>query len=154
MNWRSVVVFTILISLTIAVYFYNPKIPDIPSFYITQNILKGAGQRAPTSQETVLSAAKSESKLAVQTLRDPFFDYNGSLSDAVPGMPGGEIPDAGALFELQGVWIAGNSRSAFINDLTVKEGGDIMGWKVVKILPRQVTVRQGRESKILKLEDQ
>lgn len=52
---------------------------------------------------------------------------------------------------LEGIWVDSSMKVAFISGQAINEGGQIMGWRVVRIDERSVTIKKGSRRKILKL---
>jgi hypothetical protein len=167
----------IVFSVTILAFLYSIKIEE-PKGYIPPTSTGAGGMPVPAqptgahvdmnSGSVVITKTPKKEPTTVKTatftvgenltlFRDPFYSArraSGQSGDT--GITSTEIPDFTIIPDmliLQGVWISGNSRSAFINDQTVQEGGFVAGWKVVRINQDAVFLQQGGVTKKLKVEE-
>ncbi|MFH0886549.1 MAG: hypothetical protein V1843_00105 [bacterium] len=118
-------------------------------------IITKTPKKAPVTKKAAQTLTSGQN---LALIRDPFYSIrraSGQSGDTgiIPDMP--DIPDfTGDIPEyltLQGVWISGSSRSAFINDQTVQEGGSVDGWKVIRITQESVSLMRAGQKKILKV---
>ena len=116
----------------------------------------------------VFSVQMEESKLARVGKRDkPLLDpfaFRISVTRKVvvetkPSGPNSQSPPADTedkakknIIKLEGIWIDATMRVAIISGQALEEGGQVLGWRLVKIYKERVVLSRDGQTKILLLE--
>ena len=130
------------------------------------NLPEPKGIASPEAQEVVSDEAymfkQIKSVLKQDKLLTDPFTLRIAVTRKIVEVPKTETASPGATvltvqkpkpgLKLEGIWIDSGMRVAFISGRTLVEGNSIMGWKLLKIYPEQIILKQNNKVKILKLE--
>lgn len=97
-----------------------------------------------------LAGQNGETAQAPKSLRDPFsVGFAIKQAENVGEVEAAPVVAAKKTLDLQGIFLAGDKRTAIIDDEMVQEGEWVQGWKVQKIYTNRVVLVKGGREKIL-----